>query len=197
MFPRHKHALMLLTFCCAVIAHAAPQVMAQEDSPARKLGKAVVEFRDKAIHVVVAYNYSQRNHDAPWLYLEAGLTTREDTKIRRDEISLRTPQGQTIPLATQRQVGDDTKRVEQLLQNARTVSHDVPSYFRSHNRTEDMQLFRLPFDRIVHDEFIVDRDRLAVGPFFFESPSGSWQSGTYALVVRHKNGVAELPITLE
>ena len=102
-----------------------------------------------------------------------------------------------VALATQRQVGDDTKRVEQLLQNASSVSHDVPSYFRSHTYTEDMQLFRLPFGRVVHDEFIVGREFLSVGPFFFRSPTGAWEDGTYALVVRHKDGVAELPIALE
>ena len=194
MIQRHHLALWL--FCSAALALAAPQLTAQED-PVKKLGKAVVEYRDKAIHAVVAYNYSQRNHDTAWLYMQAGLTTKHEMKIRRDEIALRTPQGQNIPLATQRQVGDDTKRVEQVLQNARTVSHDVPSYFRTNYSTEDMQFFRLPFGRIVHDEFIVDRDRLAVGPFFFESPTGSWESGTYSLVVRHKDGIAELPITLE
>ena len=197
MFPRHTRVLVALTFCCATLALAVPQVTAQQGSPARKLGKAVVEYRDKAIHLVIAYNYSQRNHDSTWLYLETAVTSPDDMKIRREDIALRTPQGQTIPLATQRQVGDDTKQVEQLLQNARSVSHDVPSYFRSHTYTEDMQLFRLPFGRIVHDEFIIGREFLAVGPFFFASPTGSWENGTYALVVRHKNGVAELPIELE
>jgi len=195
MIPRQH--LVLWLFCSAALALAVPPLTAQEDSPVKKLGKAVVEYRDKTIHTVVAYNYSQRNHDSPWLYMQAGLTTRHEMKIRRDEIALRTPQGQSIPLATQRQVGDDTKRVEQLLQNARTVSHDVPSYFKQHYITEDMQFFRLPFDRIVHDDFIVDRERLVVGPFFFESPTGSWEKGTYSLVVRHKDGIAELPIQLE
>lgn len=195
MFPRQSRSLLVLMLCGAALA--VPHVRAQEDSPVRKLGKAVVEYRDKAIQVVVAYNYSQRNHASPWLYIQAGLTTRNETKIHRDAISLRTPQGQIIPLATQRQVGNDTKRIEQLLQNARPVSHDVPSYFTSTYRTEDMQLFRLPFDRIVHDDFIVDRDRLALGPFFFQSPTGSWENGMYALVVRHGNGIAELPIQLE
>ena len=197
MFRRHVRALILLTSCCAALTLAGLPVTAQEFSSVKKLGKAVVEFRDKAIHIVVAYNYSQRNHDSTWLYVEAAVTSPDDMKIRREDIALRTPQGQTIPLATQRQVGDDTKRVEQLLQNARTVSHDVPSYFRLHTYTEDMQLFRLPFGRVVHDEFIIGRDFLAVGPLFFESPTGSWPSGTYTLLVRHKNGVAELPITLE
>jgi len=58
-------------------------------------------------------------------------------------------------------------------------------------------MFRLPFGPVVHNEFIVDRDRIAVGPLFFESPTGAWEKGTYALVVRHKNGTAELPINLE
>jgi len=38
---------------------------------------------------------------------------------------------------------------------------------------------------------------VAVGPLFFEAPTGAWESGTYALVVRHRKGTAELPITLE
>ena|SRR5688500_7328214 len=184
--------------CCAVLAMAAPHLTAQEvSSSVKKRGKAVVEYRDKDIKVVAAYNYSQRNHDSRWLYIQAGLTTHDETIFKREAIALRTPDGRTIPLATQREVGEDTKRIEQLLQNATTVSHDIPSYFPQTYRTEDMQLFRLPFGRVVHDEFIVDRDRLAIGPLFFESPTGAWENGTYALVVRHGKGSVELPITLE
>ena len=194
---RYRSRILPVLLCVAV-ALAAPHLTAQEvSSSVKKRGKAVVEYRDKAIKVVAAYNYSQRNHDSRWLYIQSGLTTHDENIIRRDAIALRTPQGQTIPLASQRQVGDDTKKIEQLLQNAKTVSHDIPSYFTSTSRTEDMQLFRLPFGRVVHDEFIVDRDRLAVGPLFFESPQGLWADGTYTLVIRHEQGVAELPITLE
>ena len=60
-----------------------------------------------------------------------------------------------------------------------------------------MRLFRLPFGPVVHDEFIVDRDRVAVGPLFFEAPTGAWERGTYALIVRHEKGMAQLPINLE
>jgi hypothetical protein len=195
---RYRRILPVWILFCAAVAIAAPHLTAQEvSSSVKKRGKAVVEYRDKDIQVVAAYNYSQRNHESRWLYIQAGLTTRDETILKRDAIALRTPQGRTIPLASQREVGEDTKRIEQLLQNAKPVSHDIPSYFTSTSRTEDMQFFRLPFGRVVHDEFIVDRDRLAIGPLFFESPTGAWENGTYALVVRHKNGVAELPIALE
>jgi hypothetical protein len=184
-------------FCTAILAVSGVAAQQEFSSANKRLGQAVVEYRDKVMHVVAAYNYSQRNHDSHWLLIEAAVSTSDEAIIRRDAIALRTPQGREIPLATQRRVGEDIKRVEQLLQNARVQTHNVASYFTQQDRTEDMQLFRLPFGPVVHDEFIVDRDRVAVGALFFESPTGAWERGTYALVVRHRKGAAELPINLE
>ena len=112
-------------------------------------------------------------------------------------MTLRTPEGREIKLATQTRIGEDVVRIEQLLQNARVVSHDVPSYFTQRDRIEGMRLFRLPFGPVVHNDFVTDHHRVAVGPLFFESPTGRWEKGTYALVVRHAKGTAELPILLE
>ena len=200
MAPSRWRVLTAATVSSALLALAAPGVTAQQQefSPAnRTIGKSAVDTHDQAIHVVAAYYYSQRNHGSRWLLIEAGVSTTQETVITRDAILLRTPQGREIPLATQSRIGEDVKRIEQLLQNARVVSHDVVSYFTQRDRIEDMQLFRLPFGPVVHDEFIVDRDRVAVGPLFFESPTGAWERGTYALVARHSEGAAELPIHLE
>jgi hypothetical protein len=185
--------------CGAALTLAATQLSAQQEfsSANRKQGRAAVEYRDKAIHIVAAYYYSQRNHDSRWLLIQNALSTSDEEIIRRDQFVLRTPQGREIPLATQTRIGQDVTRIEQLLQNASVQSHNVTSYFRQRDRTEDMRLFRLPFGPVVHNDFIVDRDRVAVGPLFFESPTGAWEPGTYALVVRHENGAAELPIQLE
>jgi hypothetical protein len=49
----------------------------------------------------------------------------------------------------------------------------------------------------VPSEFVVDHNEVAAGPLFFESPTGAWEDGTYALVIRHQDGTAELPIRLE
>ena len=183
----------------AALALAGTHTAAQQEfsSANKKLGQAAVQYRDKASHIVAAYYYSQRNHDSRWLYIQAALSTTKETIIHRNEIVLRTPQGREVPLATQTRLGEDVTRVEQLLQNASVQSHNVASYFPQQDRVEDMQMFRLPFGPVVHNEFIVDRDRVATGPFFFESPTGAWEKGTYALVVRHKTGTAELPIHLE
>lgn len=183
--------------CGAALALTAPHAQSQAVPAHTQLGKAVVEFHDTAIQMVAAYNFSQRNHDSRWLMIEAGLSTARDATIQRTAIVLRSPQGREIPLATQRQVNENITDVETLLQNARVVSHDVPSYFTQRDRVERMGLFTLPFGPVVHDSFVVDRDRVAVGPFLFESPSGAWENGTYALVLQHGAGAAELPIHLE
>jgi hypothetical protein len=189
----------LWAVCCALLMVAGSPLAAQQEfsHANKKHGRAVVEFRDKTIHVVAAYYYSQRNHDSRWLLIQTAISTADETIIHRNEIALRTPQGREIPLATQTRIGEDVNKVEQLLQNAKVQTHDVASYFRQQDRLEDMQLFRLPFGPVVHNEFIVDRDHVAIGPLFFEGPSGAWADGTYALVIRHGTNTAELPIELE
>jgi hypothetical protein len=183
----------------AALGAGASAEAAQEEfsSANRSRGRAAVEYNDGDIHIVAAYYYSQRNHDSRWLMIETGVSTTKTQAIHRNAIVLRTPQGREIPLASQRRVGEDVNRIEQLLQNAQVLSHNVVSYFNQRDRAESMKLFTLPFGPVVHDDFVVERDRVAVGPLFFEAPTGAWEDGTYALIVRHEKGMAQLPIHLE
>lgn len=176
-----------------------PAVSAQRDFPSanKERGRAAVEYRDKDIQVVAAYYYSQRHHDSRWIVIDAALSTTKRTTFRREAITLQTPAGREIPLAPQTRVGEDTTRVESLLQHARVESHDVVSYFPQRDHTYPMGLFTFPFKGVVMSEFVVDRNEVASGPLFFESPTGAWEDGTYALIIRHQNGAAELPIRLE
>jgi hypothetical protein len=180
-----------------IVSTAAPLAQEEFSSANRQRGRAAVEYRDADIHIVAAYYYSQHNHDSRWLLIEAGVSTTDVTTIHRNAIALRTPQGREIPLAGQRRIGEDVPRITQLLQNAQILSHNVASYFTERDRTESMRLFTLPFGGVVHDDFVVDSHRVAVGPLFFESPTGAWSEGTYALIVRHAKGTAQLPIHLE
>ena len=199
MSQHRRRTVLAWTVCAAALTFAVPRVIAQQEfsSANKKRGSAAVEYRDDAIQVVAAYYYSQRNHDSRWLMIETALSTKEEATIPRAAFVLRTPQGREIALASQRRLGEDVNRVEQLLQNSKAVRHDVSSYFTQRDRIEQMKFFTLPFGPVVHDTFIVDRDRVAVGPLFFESPTGAWERGTYALIVRHPKGSAELPIQLE
>jgi hypothetical protein len=182
----------------ATLAVAGARAAAQAEFPfTRTRGQAAIEFKDPHIHVVAAYYYSQRHHDSRWLLIEAAVSTEELTTIKRDAISLRRPDGREIPLATQTRVGEDVPRIRSLVQNATASRHAVASYFSQRDQIDPMKFFTLPFGGIVHNDFVVDRHRVVVGDLLFEAPTGLWEDGTYALVVRHERGQAQLPIELE
>ena len=186
----------LVAAMLAVLATTSPS--AQEEFPfTRERGHAAVEYQNKDIHIVAAYYYSQRNHDSRWLLIEAAVASAKPMTISRESIALRTPEGREIPLATQRRFAEDIERVRPLVQNASASRHNVASYFNQRNWTDRMRLFALPFQGIVHNEFIVDENSVARGDLFFEAPTGRWEDGTYSLIIRHAQGQAELPIELE
>jgi hypothetical protein len=195
---RVDHRTVAATCAALLVAVSTVVVTTQAEFPyVKSRGRATTEFNDKQIHVVASYDYSQRDHDARWLLIQIAVSARKSMVIERDWIALRTADDREFPLATQTRVGEDIGNVQKLLQNASTRRHDTASYFSQRNRVEDIRLFRLPFGNVVHSNFVVDNDRVAAGDLLFESPTGRWEDGTYALVVRHEGGQARVPIRLE
>ena len=181
-----------------LVVAATAMSSAQGEFPfTRERGRAAVEYRNNEIQIVAAYYYSQQNHDSRWLMIEAAVSASQLTTIPRTAFSIRTPEGREILLASQQRFGQDVERVRLLLQNAEVTTHPVTSYFTERYWTDRMRFFRLPFDGVVHDDFVVDDHRVVAGPLFFESPTGAWEDGTYSLILRHERGQAELPIVLD
>jgi hypothetical protein len=162
----------------------------------KNLGRAAAEYRDDTIHVAAAYYYSQLQHESRWLLIETAIGTVRPMVIPRDGISLETPEGRDIPLASQERFGADTPRVRVLVQNASSVRHNVASYFNRRD-VEFFRFFALPFEGIVSTELLADERYVLVGDLFFEAPTGLWDKGTYRLIVRGADARAELPIVLQ
>jgi hypothetical protein len=191
--------LAAFVIAAVLVLETTPGLNAQEDRFFRnttRLGKAVVEYRDAEIHVVVAYQYSQRNHDSRWLLFETAISTTRNMTIDRQNITLVTPGKRTVPLATQERFAEDVNRVTTLLQNASVTRHNVLSYFNQRNRAERMRLFATR-SRPVLTNFVTDVHHVAVGDLFFESPTGSWEPGVYSFIVEREGVRAVLPIELE
>jgi hypothetical protein len=159
-------------------------------------GRAAIEFKDDAIHLVAAYYYSQENHDSRWLLIEAAVSTEERITVHRDAFRLITPDGVEIPLAPHTRFRSDVERVRRLVQNASTTRHSISSYF-TRWRLEPFGFFRLPGTGTIRDDVVVDRDRTALGDLFFESPTAAWANGTYTLVVEWEGIRASVPIELD
>ena len=175
------------------------QAAAQEDgffANTKKQGRAAVEYRDAEIHVVAAYYYSQNNHDSRWLLIQVAMSTSRNLTFDRKDITLVAPGGRAVELSSQEQFAADVNRVKTLVQNASVLRHNTLSYFNERNRSERMRLFALNSGPVLTN-FVTDEHHVAVGDFYFASPTGRWDEGVYSLVIEKDGARAVLPIELQ
>lgn len=188
---------MLRTIAILLAAAVSTGQVGQSFPHTNKYGKATIEYRHQGLVVVANYDYSQRNHDQPWLLIDVALGSADRFVLHRTNFKLVTADGQTIPLASQQQGAADMENINLLIQNAKIHRQNLDSYFPQRDRHEAFNFFSLPFARSISDEAIVDNDRVAQGPLLFRSPGGSWKEGTYRLVLTNEKAKAELPISLQ
>lgn len=185
--------------CLAVLGAGVPGGAQREQlfPHTKKSGRATVEYRHDGFSVVANYDYSQRNHGARWLLIDiaAGSTTR--FVIHRDNFTLVTPEGKTIPLATQQDLIADTPGVTTLIQNAKVQRQNIVGYFPQRSTLEVLSFYSIPGVRSVSNEAIVDSDRVTTGALLFKSPTEGWKEGTYRLAIDNAKAMAALPISLQ
>jgi len=172
---------------------------AQEDNffpDTKRRGRAAVEYKDKQIHVLAAYYYSQRNHDSRWLLIEAAVSTTEGVTFDRGNIRLVAPSGRESALPEQARVLEDRVRIRTVVQNASASRHNLLTYFPQQTYEEPLQLFSLGSGAVLTN-FVTDNNHVAFGDLFFEAPNGLWEDGTYRLVFERDGVRAVLPIELE
>jgi hypothetical protein len=187
--------IVTLTFA-GVVASAV--VQQQPPFPnTKKNGQATVEFRNDGFYVVANYDYSQRNHDMPWLLIDIAAASEHRLTLHRKNIKLVTPGGRELPIASQEALLADPARITSLQQNAKIFRRQLDTYFSQRGHVEQLRFYSFPVGRVAFDEAIVDNDRVTTGELFFKTPEERWQEGTYRLVIDHEKAKAALPISLQ
>ena len=188
---------IVAAFVVGMVALAdAQRAQPREFSRVKQLGAALVEYHDGLTQVVAAYYHSQRHHDTPWLLIEVGVSSPQALVLRRDLVRLVSPSGQAVPLAAQTRWGADSARARGLLQQARITRHQVGTYFRGRGG-QRLRFFGRPEQgQTVIDVAQIAPEEVLLGDLLFESPTGAWERGIYALEIEHEGGRAALPIEL-
>jgi hypothetical protein len=166
----------------------------------RANGRATPEYGRDGLHIVVNYDYAQRNHKTKWLLLDLAIASKQSFILHRKNITLLTPDGRNLPVAPQEEVMEDSAGITLVLQNARIWRRDLLSYFSQRSGgvpNEQIRFQAFPPGKTVSSEVTVDRDHVSSGQLLFRTPRGSWDAGTYRLEVNTDAGVAALPIKLE
>jgi len=156
---------------------------------------ATFQYSHDGLNVVINYNYSQTNHDAPWLIVDLAASSRRRFVLRPQHVTLVTPDGSVVALAARRAVLADWMNTRS--QAAVAMRDDLRGYFTG--EPEEILPFFITRQLKVmpYDEAEVDNNHVTQGPLYFRSPEGRWPAGTYRLTIDHEVAKAALPVTLK
>ena len=156
---------------------------------------ATVEYSHEGLKVVVSYNYSQTNHDTPWLIIDLAASSRRPFVLRPEHVTLVTPDGGIVALPRRGTVIADWMNTRSHI--AVAMRDELRGYFTGES-VEILPFFITRHLKLMpYDEAIVDNDHMTQGPLYFRSPQERWLAGTYRLTIDHEHAKAALPVTLE
>jgi hypothetical protein len=208
MRPRNAtwRALVLGALLCSAV----PPLLAQ-DKPKPKfkapeptvpqvftlMGQYVRVAYNNEGFVTLGYRTANASVGTEWMLLDIGLTVREGSKavvLKRDALSLQTPDGKTLPLASQTEYSAADLRGVQTMASA---SHDVITYFPG----DVVQRCAISFftdperKNISHDQVELNSMTGCLGRIYFHVPGGI-KTGQHWLKVKFAKGEVQVPFRI-
>ena len=160
-------------------------------------GKFVRAVWNNEGYVIMGYQVANRSIDGEHMMLDLGTTVLGNTpeyKLKRDAISVTTPDGKTIPMMT---VEEYRKADVRAIESRARVQRDSINYFPP----QASQACRIGFfaepnsPAMAWDEVAVSNRRACVGRLFFTIPGGI-KHGQYFLNVKFANSQLRAPFRI-
>jgi hypothetical protein len=168
-----------------------------DDPGVDRMGKYILMNKGPEAEVVVGYRYAQQTLGSDWLLLEIAITSppKQTARIERVNVSIKTPAGKVVPLATQTEFNEAYRGLQASIR-ASEVVRDPMDYWPPRKETCAIRFFVAPGDGVSFDEFSVNDFRACQGRFFFNIPGGV-QPGRYVLSIDLEESEIKIPIPLE
>jgi len=179
--------LMLAAACSSTVPTDTPGV--------ERAGATVLLYKGPEVEAALGYRFAASNLGADWLMLDLAATAaRGTTEVKRDRISLRTPQGETVPLATQNEFGQAYGTLRADIERA-NVAADPLDYFPRGRAPCALGFFTEPGMGLAFPSVWLDDRRVCYGRLYFAVPGGV-QDGTYTLVINLEESELRIPFRL-
>jgi hypothetical protein len=167
-----------------------PQIQTME-------GKFVRAAYNREGYVILGYQASNRSIGEEWMLLEVGMTVLDDIpdyRLTREALSLETPDGKTIPLAT---VDEQRKGNPQAIQQRAKVQRDSINYFPTRASRPCAILFfpELGSRALPYDVVDLSNDRACLGRLYFQIPGGI-AYGQHWLNVKFEKSLVRVPFRI-
>ena len=146
-------------------------------------------------YVILGYQASNRSVGDEWMLLEVGMTVLDkDYTLKRDAISLETPDGKTIPLPS---ITEQREGNVQAIQQRAKVQRDSINYFPPRASRACALLFfpDLGSRSLPYDQVDLTNDRACLGRLYFRIPGGITY-GQHWLNVKFQNSLVRVPFRI-
>jgi hypothetical protein len=160
-------------------------------------GKFVRAAYNNEGYVILGYQLVNRSVGEDWMLLEVGMTVRDrvpDYTLKRDALSLDTPDGKTLPLPS---IGEHRAANTSALQAREKVQRDSINYFPpSASRPCRLGFFSdLDSPAMAYDEVTLSSQRACLGRLYFHVPGGI-KHGQHWLNVKFEKSLVRVPFRI-
>jgi hypothetical protein len=160
----------------------------------RQVGRTAVVYRGSTIDVALSYRFATTAIGDRWLLLDTAMTSPGDVvAVPRGAISVRTPSGEVVPLATQVAFEKDYGGLLSTIRRA-DIAREPLNYFVPH-RFRRLDYFAVPGRGLAFDTVWLDEWHNAYGRLYFKLPNGV-QKGQYELLIDLPKEHVAIPFTL-
>lgn len=190
---RHSGLLgvIALSLLCegAIWAHTTPVPLEQT----KQVGATAIVYKGPQVDVALSYRFAKNNPTGTWLMLDTAMTGAAPIEIKRTAISVRTPDGQVVPLASQPEFGKAYAGLAASIMRANAFREPL-GYLVPH-RARRMALFSEPGRHLVFESVWLDEWHNTYGRLYFQLPGGV-QKGSYALLITLAESQVTIPFTI-
>ncbi|MBI4917282.1 MAG: hypothetical protein HY825_15700 [Acidobacteria bacterium] len=160
----------------------------------RQVGSTAVVSRGADVDVALSYRFAKANPGGKWLLLDVGMTTDgAPVEIARSAISVRTPAGDVVRLATEQAFLDDYGVLAPVIARA-SVAREPMNYLRP-QREARLEYFAPPGRELTYPSVWLDALHNTYGSLLFRIPGGV-QNGRYELLIHLPESSVAIPFTI-
>jgi hypothetical protein len=187
-FPLAAALLAAATASCGTAAPSATPRLEQ-------LGRTTLHYTGPKLDVVVSYRFADLNVGADWLFLDAAISGigRTAVEVERGKVSVRTPGGAVVPLATQKEFGEAYGELAGTLARA-DVAREPLDYYPG-RRPQGLDFLVAPGSGVSLLSAWVNDLNVAFGRLAFHIPGGV-HAGPYELLIDVPGDTARIPFRL-
>jgi len=144
------------------------------DTPGvERMGSSVLRQYGPELWTVLGYRFASSQISEEWMILEVALSSPggQVAKVTRENVFLRTPDGNRLPMPTQKDFNEAYGSLRSTIAKA-NIDRDPLEYFPPDREPCDMRFFVTPGTGVSFDEVVMNDRRACFGRLFFSVPGG-------------------------